>query len=103
MLVNRRTGQGVFGQPNGTFSIYVKDGDTISLSVKNYLLIQKARFPNEFMDLYEIDERVVQNKILKLKKFTLRSYHTNKQTLSANNLSPWISINLIFHSPSTLQ
>ncbi len=40
MLVNRRTGQGVFGQPNGTFSIYVKDGDTISLSVKNYLLIK---------------------------------------------------------------
>src|SRR5574343_258249 len=40
MLVNRRTGQGVFGQPNGTFSIYVKDGETISLSVKNYLLIK---------------------------------------------------------------
>jgi len=40
MLVNRRTGQGVFGQPNGTFSIYVKNGDTVALSVKNYLLIK---------------------------------------------------------------
>ena len=33
MLVNRRTGQGVFGQPNGTFSIYVNNGDTVALSV----------------------------------------------------------------------
>jgi len=40
MLVNRRTGQGVFGQPNGTFSIYVSNGDTVALSVKNYLLIK---------------------------------------------------------------
>jgi hypothetical protein len=40
MLVNRRTGQGVFGQPNGTFSIYVNNGDTVALSVKNYLLIK---------------------------------------------------------------
>ena len=37
MLVNKRTGQGVFGQPNGSFSIYVASGDTVLVSVKGYV------------------------------------------------------------------
>jgi hypothetical protein len=37
MLINKRTGQGVFGQPNGSFSIYVASGDTVLISVKEYL------------------------------------------------------------------
>lgn len=37
MLVNKRTGQGVFGQPNGSFSIYVSTGDTVFVSVKEYI------------------------------------------------------------------
>jgi hypothetical protein len=36
MVINRTTGRGVFGQPNGSFSVYVKEGDSISVSVKNY-------------------------------------------------------------------
>ncbi len=39
MIVNKNTGQGVFGQPNGHFSVYTSNGDTISISVKNYELI----------------------------------------------------------------
>ena len=39
MIVNKNTGQGVFGQPNGHFSVYTSDGDTVSISVKNYELI----------------------------------------------------------------
>ncbi len=39
MIVNRRTGQGVFGQPNGSFSIYVSNGDSISISVTGYYVI----------------------------------------------------------------
>lgn len=39
MIVNRRTGQGVFGQPNGSFSVYVSNGDSISISVKEYPMI----------------------------------------------------------------
>ncbi len=60
MLVNRRTGQGVFGQPNGTFSIYVKDGDTISLSVKNYLLVKTVVHADsncQFKGRYYIERR----------------------------------------------
>ncbi|MEY4603019.1 MAG: hypothetical protein RIT43_311 [Bacteroidota bacterium] len=37
MLVNKRTGQGVFGQPNGSFSIYVSSGDSVFVSVKEYI------------------------------------------------------------------
>lgn len=39
MVINRMTGQGVFGQPNGNFSVYVNDGDSISITVKDYPVI----------------------------------------------------------------
>jgi hypothetical protein len=39
MIVNRRTGQGVFGQPNGSFSLYVSNGDSISISVTGYFVV----------------------------------------------------------------
>ena len=45
MIVNRSTGRGVFGQPNGSFSVYVTNGDTVTLSVKDYspvLIVVKA-------------------------------------------------------------
>ncbi|GAB5418828.1 MAG: hypothetical protein Crog4KO_01910 [Crocinitomicaceae bacterium] len=37
MVVNRSSGRGNFGQPNGTFSVYASEGDTISLSVRGYI------------------------------------------------------------------
>lgn len=39
MVINRTSGKGVFGQPNGSFSVYVSNGDTVSLSVKEYDII----------------------------------------------------------------
>jgi hypothetical protein len=36
MIVNKSTGRGVFGLPDGTFNVYAKQGDSIVLSVKNY-------------------------------------------------------------------
>ena len=39
MVVNRTNGRGVFGQPNGTFSVFVANGDSISLSLKGYPII----------------------------------------------------------------
>jgi len=36
MIINRQSNKGVFGQPNGTFSTYVKAGDTLILSVAGY-------------------------------------------------------------------
>jgi hypothetical protein len=36
MVINASTGKGVFGSPNGSFSVYVKPGDSVYLSVKYY-------------------------------------------------------------------
>lgn len=46
MVVNRTTGKGVFGQPNGTFSTYASPNDSITISVKNYSLIQLTVEPD---------------------------------------------------------
>lgn len=39
MVINRSNGRGVFGQPNGTFSVYANQGDSLSLSVKGYPVV----------------------------------------------------------------
>ncbi len=36
MVVNKTTGKGVFGRPDGNFSAYASEGDRIVLSIKNY-------------------------------------------------------------------
>jgi len=36
MVVNKTTGRGVFGQPDGTFQVYANLDDTISISIKTY-------------------------------------------------------------------
>lgn len=46
MVVNRTTGKGVFGQPNGTFSTYASPNDSVTISVKNYSLIQLTVMPD---------------------------------------------------------
>ena len=35
MVINKTVGRGVFGQPNGEFSVYVSPNDRIALSTKN--------------------------------------------------------------------
>ena len=39
MVINRSNGKGVFGQPNGSFAVYVNQGDSLSLSVKGYPVV----------------------------------------------------------------
>ena len=39
MVINRTTGHGVFGRPNGSYSVYANKGDSIALSVKGYPVI----------------------------------------------------------------
>lgn len=69
MIVNRTTGKGVFGQPNGSFSVYVSNGDSLTISVKGYDLINvkvkadnDCRFIKNFTIIgkpYELEEFVV--------------------------------------------
>ncbi|MBI3239198.1 MAG: hypothetical protein HYZ43_10215 [Flavobacteriia bacterium] len=39
MVVNRTSGLGVFGQPDGSFGVYVNANDSITLSVKGYYMV----------------------------------------------------------------
>jgi tyrosyl-tRNA synthetase len=47
MVVNKTTGRGVFGQPNGHFSVYASTGDLIALSTKGYPVYQFIVKPDE--------------------------------------------------------
>jgi len=60
MVVNRSSGQGVFGQPNGSFSVYANDGDTIALSVRGYPIIEVAIIGDsncQFGDTYYLESK----------------------------------------------
>ena len=47
MVVNKTTGRGVFGQPNGHFSVYATTGDLIALSTKGYPVYQFVVKPDD--------------------------------------------------------
>ncbi|MEY2652880.1 MAG: hypothetical protein RLZZ321_1974 [Bacteroidota bacterium] len=47
MVVNKSTGRGIFGQPNGHFSVYARPGDRIALSTKGYPVYEFVAKPDE--------------------------------------------------------
>ncbi|MDP5066608.1 MAG: hypothetical protein NWP99_04875 [Crocinitomicaceae bacterium] len=47
MVVNKTTGRGIFGQPNGHFSVYATAGDLIALSTKGYPVYQFVVTPDD--------------------------------------------------------
>ena len=62
MVVNKTTGKGVFGQPNGKFSAYVSSGDQIVLSIKGYPKFKYTIIPDsncQFL-VHETIERLPQ-------------------------------------------
>jgi len=46
MVINRSTGRGIFGQPDGYFSVYVRPNDKISLSTKDYPIYEFIASPD---------------------------------------------------------
>lgn len=46
MVVNRTTGRGIFGQPDGYFSVYVRPNDKIALSTKEYPIYEFTAKPD---------------------------------------------------------
>jgi hypothetical protein len=77
MIVNRTTGKGVFGQPNGHFSVFVSDGDSITISVKGYDLINlkiKADDECRFVKNFHIN-----GKPKELQEFVVRPIKTLNQ------------------------
>jgi hypothetical protein len=61
MIIDKTNGRGVFGQPNGTFSVYVDNGDSVIISVKDYPtvhLIVKADSNCQFKKRIYIERKV---------------------------------------------
>lgn len=46
MIINKSSGRGVFGQPDGSFSVYANAGDTVSLSVRGYTTVTVTIVPD---------------------------------------------------------
>jgi len=46
VIADRSSGRGVFGQPDGTFSVYVSSGDKISISTKGYPIYEFVAKPD---------------------------------------------------------
>lgn len=46
MIIDRSTGRGVFGQPDGSFSVYVSVGDKLSISTKGYPIYEFVAKPD---------------------------------------------------------
>lgn len=86
MIVNRTRGKGVFGQPNGHFSVYTNEGDSISISIKGYPMIgfrisadENCQFKyHKFIELKATEMKEVVIKPLK----TLNQIKEERQELS---------------------
>lgn len=62
MIINRTTGRGVFGQPDGSFYVYANENDSINLSTKGYPIygFRVVSDSNHQMRLHVILENKVQ-------------------------------------------
>lgn len=57
MVVNTTSGKGVFGQPDGSYAVYVQKNDSIVLSIKNYERVGFRVIPDsacQFVGNFEI-------------------------------------------------
>ena len=86
MVVNRTRGKGVFGQPNGRFSVYVSENDSISISVKGYPMIGFRVYSDEncqFKFHQYIEKQLVEMKEVVIKPLkTLNQIKEERQELS---------------------
>lgn len=74
MVINRTTGRGVFGQPNGSFSVYVSNGDSVALSVRGYPVINLVIEANS--DCQHNNSFYVENKVQEISEVVVRPLKT---------------------------
>lgn len=77
MVINRTTGRGVFGQPNGMYSVFAKAGDVISLSIKGYPIINVTVRPDA--DCQHIATYYVEGKPQQVAEVVVRPLKTLSQ------------------------
>lgn len=86
MIINRTTGRGVFGQPDGSFMVYANDNDSINLSTKGYPIyaFRVHGDSNNQMNVMQILEgRVVETKEIVVRPLkTLQQIKEERQELA---------------------
>jgi hypothetical protein len=86
MVINKSSGQGVFGQPDGTFSVYANPGDTISLSVRGYTAVTtyvKADSNCQFKSAFYIAGKVQEIEAVEVRPLkTLQQIKAERQALA---------------------
>lgn len=61
MVINKSSGRGVFGQPDGSFSVYARPDDTIALSVRDYPIITVVVTPDtncQHKEVYYLEPKI---------------------------------------------
>ena len=104
MIINRTGGKGVFGQPNGHFSVYANEGDSISISIKGYPMIgfkihadENCQYKyHKFIELKATEMKEVVIKPLK----TLNQIKEERQELSMRETRQFIGVEIL-QSPIT--
>ena len=74
MVVNRTSGKGVFGQPDGSFAVYVNPGDSITLSVKGYHMIGFRVMPDS--SCQQVAQLILMEKATEMEEVVIRPLKT---------------------------
>jgi len=104
MVINKTSGRGVFGQPDGHFSVYVRPGDKIALSTKGYpvyefIAIADGDCQNHILAYIErIPQEIEQVVVRPLK--SLEQIKEERQALSQRETRTVTGIN-VMESPIT--
>ncbi|TNE53354.1 MAG: hypothetical protein EP338_12530 [Bacteroidetes bacterium] len=77
MVINRTSGRGVFGQPDGSFSVYVEEGDSINLSTKGYP-IYGFRVKSDSNNQMQV-RLILENKVVEKEEVVVRPIKSLKQ------------------------
>lgn len=104
MVINKTSGRGVFGQPNGYFSVYVRPGDKIALSTKGYPVYEFIATADKDCQnhIYAIIERIPQEieQVVVRPLKTLEQIKEERQALSQRETRLVTGVNVL-ESPIT--
>lgn len=104
MVVNTSTDRGVFGRPNGKFSVYANNGDTIALSTEGYyktLFIVEADSNCQFLKDFIINGIIQESETVVIyPQKTLKQIKEEREELSMRETRTVTGVNII-QSPIT--
>lgn len=104
MVINATNGRGVFGSPNGSFSSYCRENDSITISVKGYYTLGFRVRPDEdcqmsFSGILEPEYKSLQKVVIKPLK-TLNQIKEERESLAKRETKTVTGVSIL-ESPIT--